>query len=132
MSKHLLLIGGGHSHVEVIRRWGLAPEPGVMVTLVSPDRHTPYSGMLPGYIAGHYSHSECHIDLDTLCAQAGVTRIEASVGEIDFTARIALCGHAPDQFFDVTSIDTGSTPVLSPIPGAGQHGIAIKPVAQFL
>ena len=132
MSKHLLLIGGGHSHVEVIRLWGLAPEAGVTLTLVSPDRHTPYSGMLPGYIAGHYSHSECHIDLDSLCAQAGVTRIEASVGEIDFTARIARCGHAPDQFFDVTSIDTGSTPVLSPIPGAGQHGIAIKPVAQFL
>ena len=132
MPKRLLLIGGGHSHVEVIRRWGLAPEPGVMVTLVSPDRHTPYSGMLPGYIAGHYSHADCHIDLDAICVQAGVTRIEGSVSELDFTARIARCGHAPDQYFDVASIDTGSTPVLDPIPGARQHGIAIKPVAQFL
>ena len=73
MPKRLLLIGGGHSHVEVVRRWGLAPEPGVAVTLISPDRHTPYSGMLPGYIAGHYSHADCHIDLDAICAQAGVT-----------------------------------------------------------
>ena len=132
MPKRLLLIGGGHSHVEVVRRWGLAPEPGVAVTLISPDRHTPYSGMLPGYIAGHYSHADCHIDLDAVCAQAGVTRIGASVGAVDFAARIACCSHAPDQPFDVLSIDTGSTPVLAPIPGAERHGIAVKPVAQFL
>ncbi len=132
MPKSLLLIGGGHSHVEVIRRWGLAPEPNVAVTLISPDRHTPYSGMLPGYIAGHYSHADCHIDLDAVCAQAGVTRIGASVGAVDFAARIARCSHAPDQPFDVLSIDTGSTPVLAPIPGAERHGIAVKPVAQFL
>ena len=132
MPKSLLLIGGGHSHVEVIRRWGLVPEPDVAVTLISPDRHTPYSGMLPGYIAGHYSHADCHIDLDAVCAQAGVTRIGASVGAVDFAARIARCSHAPDQPFDVLSIDTGSTPVLAPIPGAERHGIAVKPVAQFL
>lgn len=132
MPKRLLLIGGGHSHVEVIRRWGLAPEPDVTVTLVSPDRHTPYSGMLPGYIAGHYSHSDCHINLDAVCAQAGVTRIGASAGEIDFAAHLVRCGQAPDQPFDILSIDTGSTPVLAPIPGAERHGIAVKPVAQFL
>ena len=132
MPKRLLLIGGGHSHVEVIRRWGLAPEPDVAMTLISPDRHTPYSGMLPGYIAGHYSHADCHIDLDAVCTQAGVTRIGASVGAVDFAARIACCSHAPDQPFDVLSIDTGSTPVLAPIPGAERHGIAVKPVAQFL
>ena len=132
MPKRLLLIGGGHSHVEVIRRWGLAPEPDVAMTLISPDRHTPYSGMLPGYIAGHYSHADCHIDLDAVCTQAGVTRIGASVGAVDFAARIARCSHAPDQPFDVLSIDTGSTPVLAPIPGAERHGIAVKPVAQFL
>lgn len=132
MPRHLLLIGGGHSHVEVIRRWGLAPEPGVNVTLISPDRHTPYSGMLPGYIAGHYGFDECHIDLDAVCAQAGVTRIGASAGEIDFTARLARCGQAPDQPFDVLSIDTGSTPALTAVPGAERYGIAVKPVAQFL
>lgn len=132
MSRRLLLIGGGHSHVEVIRRWGLAPEPGVSVTLVSPERHAPYSGMLPGHIAGHYSHAQCHIDLETLCAGAGVTRIAASVGGIDPANRVAHCDRAPDQPFDVLSIDTGSTPVLEPIPGAQRHGIPVKPVAQFL
>lgn len=132
MPRNLLLIGGGHSHVEVVRRWGLAPEPGVNVTLVSPDRYTPYSGMLPGYIAGHYGFDDCHIDLDALCAQAGVTRISTSTGKIDFAARIAHCGELPDQPFDILSIDTGSTPLLTNVPGADRYGIAVKPVAQFL
>lgn len=132
MTRRLLLIGGGHSHVEVIRRWGLQPEPGVTVTLVSPDRHTPYSGMLPGHIAGHYQYEDCHIDLDALCAHSGVARIAATTGRIDLAGRIAGCDHAPDQPFDILSIDAGSTPVLAPIPGAARHGTPVKPVARFL
>jgi selenide,water dikinase len=130
--KRLLLIGGGHSHVEVIRRWGTAPEPGVAVTLISPDRHTPYSGMLPGYIAGHYRFEDCHIDLDALCRACGVTRIETGAGSLDLAARRARCSHAGEQPYDILSIDTGSTPALAVIPGAEHHGIAVKPVAQFL
>ncbi len=83
MSKRLLLIGGGHSHVEVIRRFGAAPEPGVEVVLVSPGRFASYSGMLPGHIAGHYSHADCHIDLDALCRRAGVRRIDGAVDRLD-------------------------------------------------
>ncbi len=132
MKRRLLLIGGGHSHVEVIRRWRLAPEPDVIVTLVSPDRHTPYSGMLPGFIAGHYVHADCHIDLDALCAAAGVTRIATTVNFLDLQARAACCEQGQDQPFDLLSIDTGSTPVTAPIPGATEHGIAIKPVAAFV
>lgn len=132
MTQRLLLIGGGHSHVEVIRRWGLAPLPGVAVTLVSPDRHTPYSGMLPGHVAGHYSHSDCHIDLEALCAGAGITRVAASVGRLDLANRVAHCDRAQDLPFDVLSVDTGSTPVLAHIPGAGRIGLPVKPVASFL
>lgn len=132
MTQRLLLIGGGHSHVEVIRRWGLAPLAGVNVTLISPDRHTPYSGMLPGHVAGHYSHAESHIDLLSLCAAAGVNFIMATVTTIDLSSRQAHYTGGLALDYDVASVDTGSTPVLAPIPGAGQHGIAIKPVAQFL
>lgn len=132
MTQRLLLIGGGHSHVEVIRRWGLAPLPGVAVTLVSPDRHTPYSGMLPGHVAGHYSHAECHIDLQLLCDAAGIRFAAGTVSTLDLARNLALRADGSLQELDVVSVDTGSTPVLSPIPGAMEHGIAVKPVAQFL
>lgn len=132
MKRRLLLVGGGHSHVEVIRRWGLAPEPGVTVTLVSPERHASYSGMLPGFIAGHYRFDECHIDLEALCRRAGVTRIEDSISGIDLKRGAAQCGNGAAQPYDILSIDTGSTPVTANIPGADRHGMPVKPVAQFL
>ena len=132
MTRRLLLIGGGHSHVEVIRRFGIAPEPGVSVTLISPEQHTPYSGMLPGYIAGHYRFADCQIDLDALCRHAGLVRIEGAVNHIDFEHRAAGCDNGVEQCFDVVSIDTGATPVTAAIPGADRHGIPVKPVSPFL
>ncbi len=132
MHKRLLLIGGGHSHVEVIRRLGVSPAPGIAVTLVSPDRHTAYSGMLPGHIAGHYSHAECHIDLAALCNAAGVVRKQSAVAALDLRRRVASCVDGSELAFDVVAVDSGSTPVVSGIPGADRHGIAIKPVPAFL
>ena len=61
--KRLVLLGGGHSHVEVLRRFGAAPLPGTELVLASPYLDSPYSGMLPGWIAGHYTRDECHVDL---------------------------------------------------------------------
>ena len=50
--KELILVGGGHSHIEVLRRFRMRPEPGVRVTLINPHPDAQYSGMLPGLIAG--------------------------------------------------------------------------------
>jgi selenide,water dikinase len=132
MPKRLLLIGGGHSHVEVIRRFGMAPEPGVAITLVSPDRHTAYSGMLPGYIAGHYRFEECHIDLEALCRGAGVRRVAGVISGLDLQGRVARCADGTEHGFDLLAIDSGSTPVICGIPGAAQHGMPVKPVPAFL
>src|SRR5262245_17076470 len=71
MAKHLLLIGAGHAHLEVLRRLGRSPIPGVRLTLITRDRCATYSGMLPGVIAGLYRREEAQVDAARLAAFAG-------------------------------------------------------------
>jgi selenide,water dikinase len=129
--KRLLLIGGGHAHVEVLRRFALEPEPGVTLTLASPHRHTPYSGMLPGLIAGHYRYEEAHIDLVPLAAAAGARFEQTRVVALDAAARTVACADGGALDFDVCGIDIGSTPDAS-APGARENTIGVKPVDRFI
>jgi selenide, water dikinase len=130
--KRLLLLGGGHSHIEVIRRFGVRPVRGAAITLVSPDRHTPYSGMPPGFVAGHYSYDDCHIDLEPLCATAGITFHRSEASALDPETGRVVCSDGSVAPYDMLSIDIGSTPDVHAIPGALEHGIRVKPVAEFL
>ena len=130
--KKLILIGGGHAHVEVLRQFGLQPPADVEITLVSPDRHTPYSGMLPGLIAGHYTFEQCHIDLQPLAAAAGARHLPANAQALDATQRVVTLSDGSKLDYDVASINVGSTPVVQGVEGAAQHAIMVKPVAGFL
>ncbi len=130
--KDLRLIGGGHSHITVIRKLGMQPIPGIRVTLISSDTLTPYSGMLPGLIAGHYTFEDCHIDLRKLCQWAGVQFIRSEVQHIDLLANEVFCYQYPSLRYDLLSINIGSQPALKDINGALMHGYSIKPIKQFL
>jgi len=123
----ILLLGGGHAHVEVIRRLGQLGL-GARITLVSPGRHAPYSGMLPGYIAGAYSFNDFHIDLAALCHRFGVTFRETSANHIDPSRRLVRFADQSDITYRLLSIDIGSTPSL---PNGITGGIAAKPIASF-
>ncbi len=130
--KRLLLVGGGHSHVEVIRRFARQPVANVQITLVNPTAHTPYSGMLPGLIAGHYSFRQCHIDLPALASSAGCRYVEAAINGMHADAKLAFCDSGETLAFDVASIDIGSTPATLGIAGAARHGLKVKPTDRFL
>lgn len=98
------------------------------------DRATlaPYSGMLPGLIAGHYEVRESHIDLPALCARAGVDFVQEEAVALDLEGRRVLTAQGETHDFDLLSIDTGSTPPLDAIEGARRHAIPVKPVEAFL
>ena len=133
-SKRLLLIGGGHAHLfvlERLRKRRRAWHNRLEVTLLSRTPATAYSGMLPGLIAGHYRTKQCHIDLPPLAAQAGVTLLQASVEQLDLVRNVAL-GGGQEWPFDLVSIDIGSSPSLTAVPGAARYAVAVKPIERFL
>lgn len=128
--RDICLIGGGHSHVLLIRQWAMNPLPGVRLSLVSSAIQTPYSGMLPGLIAGHYSVDDVHVDLLRLCAWAGVRFIEDTVVGLDLNLKQIQFTRRPSIEFDALSLDTGSTPDLS-VPGSQEFVTPVKPVHNF-
>ncbi len=129
--RDLLLIGGGHAHVQVLRKFGMKPEPGVRLTLVSRESATPYTGMLPGFIAGEYSQSEIVIDLLKLARFANCRFIEANVERVDCTdQRAYLGGERPPIRFDALSINTGGDCTLD-ISG-GELVEPVKPIGRFI
>jgi selenide,water dikinase len=127
----LVLLGGGHSHVAVLKRFGMDPLPGVRVTLISRGVQTPYSGMLPGLIAGHYSFDEAHIDLQRLARFARARAIFDEAVGLDLANRQVLFDKRPPISYDVLSIDIGSTPHLD-VAGAAAHAVPVKPIGRFL
>ena len=98
----IVLIGGGHAHVEVLRSALMTPVSGARLTLVTRDVATPYSGMIPGYLAGLYTRTEAHIDLVPLAALAGARMIHAAATGLDPEARqVHFEDRPPPSFLDV-------------------------------
>ena len=129
--RDLVLVGGGHSHVGVLRMFAMKPEPGLRITIICTDTDTPYSGMLPGYVAGHYSFDEVHIDLGRLAAIAGARLYRDEVVGIDRQNQQVICRHRPPVAYDLLSINIGSTPQIKQIEGAQALAVPVKPIAQF-
>jgi len=129
--RDLVLVGGGHSHVVVLRMLAMQPEPGLRITLICTDIDTPYSGMLPGYLSGHYRFDEVHIDLGRLAAFAGARFIHGEVTGLDRASQRVLLRDRPSVPYDLLSINTGSTPNVRQVAGAQANAVPVKPIAQF-
>jgi selenide,water dikinase len=130
--KDIVLVGAGHSHVSVLRMFGMRPMPGVRLTLVTRQVHTPYSGMLPGMIAGLYDHDQAHIDTGPLTRFALARLYHAEVVGLDLGARQVICRDRPPVPYDVLSINIGSTPSARQVPGVAEHAIPVKPIDGFI
>ncbi|BFM14629.1 FAD-dependent oxidoreductase [Maricurvus nonylphenolicus] len=130
MTQKLLLIGGGHSHAIALNLWAKQPLPDVEVTLISPQQLTPYSGMLPGLVAGHYTLAQTHIHLPALCRKANARFIEDCVTGIDTQAQNVVTASGQTLAYDRVSINCGITPATA-VPGAAQFAIGVKPIAEF-
>ncbi len=129
--RDVVLIGGGHTHALVLRRWAMNPIAGARLTLINPGATAPYSGMLPGYIAGHYGRMDLEIDLVRLARFAGARLVLARATGIDRVAkRVSIAGQA-DISYDIAAVDVGITTELPAIAGFGKHALGAKPLDRY-
>lgn len=128
LTRDLVLIGGGHTHALVLLKWGMRPLPGTRVTVINPAPTAPYSGMLPGHIAGHYTRDELEIDLIRLARFAGARVILGRAVGLDPEARTVTLQDGRVIAYDVASLDIGITSELPQIPGFAEHAIGAKPL----
>lgn len=129
--KDVVLVGGGHAHALLLRKWGMAPVPGARLTVINPAPTAPYTGMLPGFVAGHYARDDLEIDLIRLARFAGARIVLGMVDALDPETRTLRVAGRPDIPFDLASIDIGITSSMPEIGGFETHAVAAKPLGPF-
>jgi len=129
--QHLILAGGGHSHALLLRRWAMQPRrrPRAWITLVSRSSTAPYSGMVPGLVAGLYSHQQSAIDLRRLARQANVNLIVAEISGLDLNGQRLLLLGRPALRFDWLSLDVGAE---TNSEAGATAALPVKPLEPFL
>ena len=130
--KEVVFIGGGHAHVHVLKMLAMEPPEnikGVRFTLITRDVETPYSGMIPGYVAGFYNRKECHVDLYRLCTFANIRFIHATVSNIDTNRKLISCSDGrPLIKYTYLSLDIGIHPKPLPMSSSSSSRTTIQPV----
>jgi selenide,water dikinase len=130
-TKHIVLVGAGHAHVEVLRRFRRRPEPSIRITLITRAPETPYSGMVPGYVAGHYTRSEINIRADRLAEFEGCTALFANAVGLDADGRRVLLEGGRSVAGDLISVDVGAVTDISDAPRDNGLLVSVKPMDEF-
>jgi selenide,water dikinase len=126
--RDVVLVGGGHTHVQILRSWTVRPVAGVRLTLVLDRPEAVYSGMVPGFVAGDYAARELEIDVVALARRAGAAVVLAPATGIDAGARRVHVGGRAPIAWDVVSLDVGSTVRGLDLPGVREHALATRPI----
>jgi len=130
--KRLVLLGGGHAHVHVLDSLAEHPLADTEVTLISPYPRQIYSGMLPGWIAGHYTLDQCAIDLTRLAERARCRFLTTRAIGLDLNGCTVLCEDGSLESFDWLSIDVGPVTAGNAIDGAEVHALQVRPIETFI
>jgi pyridine nucleotide-disulfide oxidoreductase family protein len=132
MTRRVILAGGGHAHLAVLADWARAPLPGTVRTLITPSRHTAYSGMLPGWMAGIYRADELLIDLAPLATRAGAELVLAEVVGLDAARQTVELSTGAAAAFDLLSLATGGETDTAALAALGARLLPVRPVNAFM
>ena len=126
--KRLVLLGGGHSHILLLKKLGMRPINGLITSLVTPDATMIYTGMLPGAIMGTYSLDEIQVDLVKLGNYSNSRVIFDYAKNINVKEKNVGLGTRSPIGYDILSIDIGINYKLPKIKGFEKF---VVPVSHF-
>ncbi len=124
----VVLVGAGHTHIQVLRHWMMYPDPTIEATLVVDTPVAVYSGMAPGLVAGQYERHELEIDAAPLARRAGARVVLARCVGVEAAARRLLIEGRRPLPFDIASFDIGSTVAGTDLPGVREHAVPTRPI----
>jgi pyridine nucleotide-disulfide oxidoreductase family protein len=128
--RRVILAGAGHAHAQVLQAWRDEPLPGVELVVVSPHALAPYSGMVPGWLAGTYAYEDIVIDFPALCRQVGARWVAASIERLDADRQCVHLDNGESLRYDWLSLNTGST--LTPPQGDfSARVLSMRPLSQL-
>ncbi len=127
-TKHVVLIGGGHAHALVLGAWAKNPPAGARLTVINIAPRAPYTGMLPGFISGHYSRSELDYDVVSLARAAGAHLVLGKVTGLDRDAKTIDVEDQQPIAYDLCSINVGITSTIPTLPGFTEYAVPAKPL----
>jgi pyridine nucleotide-disulfide oxidoreductase family protein len=130
--RRLILVGGGHAHLAVLHALAARRLPDLEVLLVSPAEQAIYSGMVPGWMAGHYPFDACCIDLRALADAADVRLILQAATRIEADQRRVTLGDGTRYDYDLLSLDIGSETELSWLGVLGDRLLPVRPIQRFM
>ncbi|MFT7581146.1 MAG: selenide,water dikinase [Myxococcota bacterium] len=123
----LVLVGGGHTHIQVLRSFAMAPIAARLIVVVDAPVAL-YSGMVPGFVEGRYRADALEIDLQPLAKRAGATVIHSRATQLDPLTRLVHLEGRPPITYDVLSVNVGSTIHGRDLPGVREHALATRPM----
>lgn len=132
IEKNLVLVGAGNAHLKFVKRFGMAPRPGLAVTLVNEASRVPYSAMVPAFIGGEYPEDAITMDLVRLCAWAKVRFLRGRVTAITPTEKQVRVAGRPALAYDVLSLGIGSVPTIPQGLEADPRSISMRPLRRLL
>lgn len=130
--KRLLLAGAGHAHLHVLKTLATHRPADVEVTLLTPCTRQIYSGMLPGWMAGHYGLDQCAAPLEALLAGSGARFVRDGLCGVDAGRRIVHTQHSGDIAYDVLSLGIGAGLDTTMLAGTDATLLPIRPIETFI
>nr|WP_039813224.1 FAD-dependent oxidoreductase [Jeotgalibacillus malaysiensis] len=129
--KTIVLAGGGHTHLEVLRRLTAERDTELKWVLVSASRYHYYSGMFSGFAEGLYTLEEIRVDLKKICEDKKVDFIEDTLQSFDSAEQTAILSSGRCLAYDRLSLDIGSHTAPDQIEGLAEKQVQIKPAHLF-